>query len=135
MKIQIVGEHPAAALLRGYLKALGYQVSDHAAEGNATYSISAELAAMASIAVQGPPGAFAEEAVRRIAELTSVSVEWFPAGAGAANAIHIAAPDIHADAIGRGLLRALLLLTRHGAAQDTRFGIISKLWQRLIKKA
>ena len=132
MKIHVTGDHPAASTLRDYLKALGYAVATGAAAPSGAFTIRVEVGSAANIVVQGPHGPLMDEALRAIAELASIRVEWFPSNDDSIRTIQVSAPEIHADAIGRGLLRAVLRISQNGTAQS---GWLSTLWKRLSKTA
>ncbi len=135
MKIHVSGDHPAADTLREYLKALGYAVATGASVPSGAFAIRVEVGSAANIAVQGPRGPLVDEALRAIAELASIRVEWFPSNGDSIRTIQVSAPEIHADAIGRGLLRAVLRISQNGAAQSGWYGFFSTLWKRLSKTA
>ncbi|MEQ1949020.1 MAG: hypothetical protein ABL995_17645 [Bryobacteraceae bacterium] len=115
MTVQVTGEHAAVQTLRGYLKSLGYEVLDAASKAAADFVIQMEQGTTSKVALEGVRGQLAEEALHAIAGLTGVPIEWRVAIAGSERVLKIVAPAIHADAVGRGLLRALLTATGHGA--------------------
>ena len=135
MKIHVSGDHPAVGALREYLKALGYAVITGSSTPSGTFAIRVEVSSAANIAVQGPHGPLVDEALRAIAVLASVPVEWFPLNAESTRTIQVSAPEIHTDAIGRGLLRAVLRISQNGTAQPGWNGFLSQLWKRLSKTA
>jgi hypothetical protein len=135
MKIHVSGDHPAVGALREYLKALGYAVVTGSFAPSGAFAIRVEVSSAANIAVQGPHGPLVDEALRAIAELASVQVEWFPSSGESTCTIQVSAPEIHADAIGRGLLRAVLRISQNGTAQSGWYGFLSQLWKRLSKTA
>lgn len=110
MRIDVVGECATAETLRGYLTALGYRLSPR----NAAYRVRIEESIRTSILLVGIRGPLAGEAQHSIAELTTAPIEWRKASAGSENELHVVLAASDHDAAERGLLRALLRLTKHG---------------------
>ncbi len=133
MQIQVTGDHPAAQTLKDFLKCLGYEVVEDVANTAAAFAVRIERGI--GLAMEGLRGPLSEEALHAITELAASPLEWRKAVAGSERAIHIIADRVHTDAIGRGVLRALLRVTGHGTPVDqtSKGGLLSKLsslWPR-----
>ena len=118
MRIRVIGDGASAATLRRYLESSGYQV----AERGAFYTLRMdESAEAANIVLEGVRGALAEEAQHAVAELAGAPVEWRRAAAGSERELRVTAAPAHADAVERGVLRALLRVTGHGEKKKWKF--------------
>jgi hypothetical protein len=133
MKIQVTGDHTAAQTLRAQLKSVGYEVLDVASKAAADYVIQLEQGTQPNVALEGLRGVLADEALHAIAGLTGVPVEWRAAIGGSEKVIRVIASAVHGDAVGLGLLRAVLNATGHGtpaASGGGLLGAISRLFTR-----
>ena len=131
MNIQVTGNHPAVPTLSRYLTSLGYQVQGDVSSAP-TYTVRIEVGPQTNIVLQGLRGAFAEETLHAVADLTRSPVEWRKAPDGSEFVIDIVAAAAQAEAIERGVLRALLMITGHGAAETAPGGLlgaVSRLWK------
>jgi hypothetical protein len=131
MKIQIIGNHPSAEMLRKYLEALGYQTGALGAKHKVEFAHGEP-----EVAVSGADSELLIEVVRMIRELCAAPVR---VSLGSGSAVKIVMPDvmeIHSQAA-LGTLRALLKLTGHGIQPATqaegekkKAGVIDWLKQR-----
>ena len=122
MRIHIGGDSAAARTLRGYIESQGYTLSETAP----AYALHIEEGVQANVVLKGVRGALADEAQHAIAELAGVPVEWQRADAGSERELHIVTGSASADAVERGLLRAILRLT----GPQGRSGWLKKLWSQ-----
>jgi hypothetical protein len=111
VRIDVIGENATAETLRGYLAGLGYRLSRQ----SPTYRVRIDESTQPNIVLEGVRGSLAGEAQHAIAELTAAPIEWRKASAGSENELHVVTNAAGHDAVERGLLRALLRLTRHGS--------------------
>jgi hypothetical protein len=111
VRIDVIGECATAETLRGYLAALGYGLSHQ----SPAYRVRLEEGTGPAIILEGVRGLLANEAQHAMAELTAAPIEWRKASAGSENELHVVTNASGHDAVERGLLRALLRVTRHGS--------------------
>jgi len=111
VRIDVIGESATAETLRGYLAALGYKLSRQ----SPAYRVGIEESTQPNIVLEGVRGPLADEAQHAVAELTATPIEWRKAGAGSENELRVVTNATDHDAVERGLLRALLRVTRHGS--------------------
>jgi hypothetical protein len=121
VRIQVIGDGASARALRGYLASLGYELADRRAE----YTVRIEPGDR--VTIEGLRGALAAEALHAVSELAGAPVEWRRAAAGSDRELRVTVGAEGADAVERGVLRALLRVTRHGQA---RTGWISRFLGR-----
>ena len=144
IKVQVTGTSAAAEILRGHLRALDYVLVEQGGkysvrldstkiDVNKTDSrkISGPNFACDEFAGQGwgiemdavndkATGTFGEECRRAVAELSGVPVCWRNSESLNPNELHVAVPVTETgnrdweDAAARGVLRAILKITRHG---------------------
>jgi hypothetical protein len=112
MRIQVTGEAASAKVLNDYLSALGYQAGD----GDADYAIRMEESEQAGITLTGGAGELADHARRFVEELATAAVAWQEKGPP--HVLRVAVGEGHADAVERGVLRALLQITGHGVRKS-----------------
>jgi hypothetical protein len=111
VRIDVIGECATAETLRGYLAGLGYSLSQQ----SPAYRLRIEESMRTNILLEGVRGPLADEAQHAMAELAAAPIEWHKASAGSENELHVVTNAAGHDAVERGLLRALLRLTRHGS--------------------
>lgn len=133
MTVQVTGDHPAAQTLRGYLKTLGYQVLDAASKAAGDFVIQIEQGAAPNVALQGVRGQLADEALHAIAGLAGVPVEWTAAIGGSQAVIRVVADAVQGQAVGQGLLRAILNVTGHGTPAANGGGLLGWISKLLTK--
>ena len=131
MTIQILGDGASAQTLRSYLMSLGYEVS-----GSGTYTIRVEEGSGGNLILEGVRGAFADEVLHAVAELTGSRVEWRRAVThGNDRELRVIANGRDDDALERGVLRAVLKLTGHGSRQAKRPSAKVESWiRRILRK-
>ena len=110
MRIQVTGEGASARVLREYLASLGYQLVDRAA----AYVVRVEEGGDGNIVLEGAVGALAHEARLAVEELAGARVEWRASSQGSGRELRVVGTAGAADAVERGVLRALLRVTGHG---------------------
>lgn len=125
MTIQVLGDGASARTLRSYLMSLGYEVS-----GSGTYTIRVEESSGGNLILEGVRGAFAEEVLHAVAELTGSPVEWRRVAQGSDCELLVIANGVDDDALERGVLRALLKLTGHGGRQANRPSWIRRILRK-----
>lgn len=118
MRIQIIGDHAAAGALRAHLASLGYQVTERGAQ----YVVRIQEGSQSSVVLEGVWGALAEQAQHAVAELAGAPVEWRRATPGSERELLVVTNGTAGDAVERGILRALLRVTGHGAPKKGFFG-------------
>ena len=81
------------------------------------------------VMIEGVRGPLAEEAMHSIAELTATPIEWKKSAYGSDLELHVIyrAPD--ADAVERGLFRAVLKVTGHGRPEASKTG-----WRKFLRR-
>ena len=126
MKIQVIGDGEAARSLRAYVASVGYQVAERGAE----YIVRMEEGSQTNVVLEGVRGALAEEAQHAVAELAGAPVEWRRAAAGSERELRVTSNGCDDDAVGRGVLRALLRVTGHGAPHS---GMLRRIFSRRSK--
>jgi hypothetical protein len=123
MNLQISGESAAARALSTYLQSLGYSL-----DGPPRFTLRIEESTERNIALIGVRGAFADEALHAIAELSRTPIEWRRSSNGGENELLVQANSVDHDAVERGLLRALLKITGHGSIERSQSG-----WRRFLR--
>ena len=109
--------------IKTYLSSLGYSL-----DGHLRFTVRIDESAAKNIALEGVRGAFAEEALHAIAELTQTPVEWRKSMTGGETELFVQSKSVDHDAVERGLLRALLKITGHGNAQRSQPN-----WRRFLR--
>ncbi len=129
IKVQVAGTSAAAEILREHLRCLDYVVTERGGrysvhmDANRTGGPNLACDEFAGdgwgIEMEGA-GEFGDEARRAVAELSGVPVCWRNSESSNTNQLHVAVPAneqgsvVWEDAAARGVLRAILKLTRHG---------------------
>ena len=114
MRISVPGDSDVAKVLRGCLAQAGYLVT----AVNPAYTVLVEDGSGPHIVIDGINCRFKDAVQDSIAELTDTRIEYHRAGGVQSDrAIHVvtAPGEDNADAVERGLLRAILIVTGHGA--------------------
>jgi hypothetical protein len=110
MRISIEGDTGIAKVLRGYATAAGLHLTNH----NPTYSVIVEEGAGPNIVIDGINCRFKEAVQNAVSELSDTRIEYQRAGGVQSDRkIRIVGTgsEADADAIERGVLRALLIVT------------------------
>ncbi|MEQ1884487.1 MAG: hypothetical protein ABL967_05450 [Bryobacteraceae bacterium] len=133
MTVQVTGDHAAAQMLRAYLKSIGYEVLDVTSRAVADFIVQIEQGTQPNVVLEGVRGRLADEALHSIALIAGVPVEWRAAIAGSENIIRVIAGANQNEALGRGLLQALLAagsIRTWGAIRGRILGFLSRFLRK-----
>ena len=118
MRVSVHGQASAAKVLRGYLEAAGFHVTDF----SPSYTVLIEEGTGPNIVLDGVNCPFKDAVQDAIAELTDTRIEYHRAGGVQSDRkIRVVTPPKETDSetVERGLLRALLVVSGHHMARGS----------------